>query len=134
MKVYNIYKNQKSDLAKFEDDRGQITDIFYQTQIDHACIVTNNSGAIRGNHYHKHTTQYIYIISGTLTYYSRFANDDGPINHYSALPGDFIISEPNEIHATKAGPEGCTFIAFAAGPRGGKNYENDTYRVESIII
>jgi hypothetical protein len=29
---------------------------------------------------------------------------------------------------------GCTFIAFAEGPRGGEDYESDTYRVDSIVI
>jgi hypothetical protein len=33
----------------------------------------------------------------------------------------------------KSGPDGCTFIAFAEGPRGGADYESDTYRVESIV-
>jgi hypothetical protein len=32
-----------------------------------------------------------------------------------------------------AGDDGCVFIAFAEGPRGGEDYENDTFRVDSII-
>jgi hypothetical protein len=48
--------------------------------------------------------------------------------------GDMIISEPGEIHAMRTGEHGCTFLAFAEGPRGGEDYESDTYRVDSIII
>ena len=102
--------------------------------MNHACIITNEPGAVRGNHYHKHTTQYTYILAGNLVYYSQPIHSTAPADVYVAAPGDFIISEPNEIHAMKAGSEGCTFIAFAAGPRGGEDYENDTYRVESIVV
>jgi hypothetical protein len=45
--------------------------------------------------------------------------------------GDMIISEPMEIHAMRTGEHGCTFIAFAEGPRGGEDYESDTYRVDN---
>ena len=44
-----------------------------------------------------------------------------------------IISEPMEIHAMRTGEHGCTFLAFAEGPRGGEDYESDTYRVDSIV-
>ena len=40
---------------------------------------------------------------------------------------------PNEIHALRIGPAGCEFLAFSSGERGGKDYESDTFRVDSII-
>jgi len=132
MKVYNTYENSENGLGNFSDNRGSITDIFYKKSINHCCIITNSGGAIRGNHYHNHTTQYTYIISGGLEYYSR-AVDGGEVNIYKAIPGDVIISEPLEIHAMKSNPEGCVFLAFAEGPRGGEDYETDTVRVDSII-
>ena len=132
MKVYNIYNNQEKNLGSFLDDRGTITDIFYQKSLNHGCIISNNPGAVRGNHYHNHTTQYTYILSGTLRYYASDL-DRIEIKHHDAVAGDFIISEPKEIHAMKAGADGCLFIAFAEGPRGGEDYEKDTIRVESIV-
>jgi dTDP-4-dehydrorhamnose 3,5-epimerase-like enzyme len=133
MKHYNIYENSEPGLGVFSDDRGAITDIFYKAGMNHACLITNNSGAIRGNHYHKLTTQYTYILTGSLTYYSKPVDSDEPANEFVAHHGDFIISAPMEIHAMKSSEGGCTFIAFAEGPRGGEDYETDTYRVESII-
>jgi len=134
MKVYNIYKNKESGLSKFSDERGSITDIFFKRNINHGCIITNEPGAVRGNHYHNLTTQYTYIISGTLTYYSSFIDSDSSVvTKYDAVAGDMIISEPREIHAMKSGNTGCVFIAFAEGPRGGEDYETDTVRVHSII-
>lgn len=132
MKTYNIYNNSKNGLGSFEDNRGTITDIFYMSNMNHGCIITNQPGAVRGNHYHKLTTQYTYILSGSVTYYSKALDSQDPADEFTAVTGDMIVSDPLEIHAMKAGPEGCTFIAFAEGPRGGADYESDTYRVEDI--
>ena len=133
MKTYNIYSQHGlPGLGAFKDDRGSITDIFYQANMNHGCVITNQPGAVRGNHYHKLTTQYTFVISGTLTYYSKNLDSARAPNVLQASAGDMIISEPFEIHAMKAGSDGCTFIAFAQGPRGGADYETDTYRVEDI--
>jgi len=133
MKHYNIYENNESGLGTFTDDRGTITDIFYKINANHACLITNTPGAVRGNHYHKHTIQYTYVLTGSMIYYSKPVDSDQPADEFLAKKGDFIISLPNEIHAMKATPDGCTFLAFAEGPRGGEDYETDTYRVDSII-
>ena len=133
MKHYNIYNNQEPKLGQFTDDRGSITDIFHLVDMNSGCLITNTPGAIRANHYHKLTTQYTYVLTGSIDYYSKPVDSKEPANVITAGPGDFIISEPNEIHAWRTGPEGCTLIAFAQGPRGGEDYESDTIRVESII-
>ena len=133
MKHYNIYNNTEPKLGSFTDDRGTITDIFHLVDMNSACLITNTPGAVRANHYHKQTTQYTYILSGTLEYYSKPVDRDQAPESITAVAGDFIISEPNEIHAMRAGADGCTLIAFAQGPRGGEDYENDTFRVDNII-
>ena len=133
MKTYNIYADHGvKGLESFADDRGTITDIFYTANMNHGCIIVNHTGAVRGNHYHKFTTQYTYILSGTLTYYSRSIGGDEQTDVFNAVAGDMIVSEPLEIHAMRSGADGCIFIAFAEGPRGGADYETDTYRVDDI--
>jgi oxalate decarboxylase/phosphoglucose isomerase-like protein (cupin superfamily) len=133
MKTYNIYSEHGQEgLGAFKDARGTITDIFYKANMNHGCVITNQPGAVRGNHYHKFTTQYTYVVSGTLTYYSKTIGSEKPAHDFVAVAGDMIISEPFEIHAMKSGTDGCTFIAFAEGPRGGEDYESDTYRVDDI--
>jgi len=133
MKHYNIYNNSQPKLGQFTDDRGSITDIFHLVDMNSGCLITNTPGAIRANHYHKLTTQYTYVLTGSIDYYSKPVDSEEPANVITAGPGEFIISEPNEIHAWRTGSEGCTLIAFAQGPRGGEDYESDTIRVESII-
>ena len=118
------------------DDRGFITDIFVKKNMNHACLIKSWIGAVRGNHYHKMTTQYTYIISGEMEYYWRnmIGSDSSPVQSRVIGPGDLVMSDPFEIHAMKClSPHGCTFIAFAEGPRGGEEYESDTFRVPSII-
>ena len=132
MKHYNINHNAEKGLGQHTDERGAITDLFYNRAINHGCIITNAPKAVRGNHYHKLTTQYTLVLNGSLNYYSKNADSD-PVQTFTAIHGDMIVSEPGEIHAMRAGEHGCTFIAFAEGPRGGEDYECDTYRVESII-
>jgi hypothetical protein len=68
-----------------------------------------------------------------MTYYSQPVDQSQSVESHMCVPGDFVISPPNEIHAMKASDRGCTFIAFAGGPRGGEDYESDTYRVASIV-
>lgn len=133
MKHYNIYSNSQEGQGSFTDQRGTITDIFYARQINHGCVITNEPGAVRGNHYHEFTTQYALILEGSLTYFSRPINSTQPAEVFEAGPGDMVISPPNEIHAMRAGAQGCTFLAFAEGTRGGQDYEADTHRVDSII-
>ena len=133
MKHYNIFDNTEEGLGVHKDERGVIADLFAKANMNSACLITNTPGAVRANHYHKQTTQYTYILSGSLDYYSKSVDSEEPANVVTAGAGDFIISEPNEIHAWRTGPEGCTLIAFAQGPRGGEDYENDTFRVDSII-
>ena len=133
MKHYNIYQGAPAGQSSFQDSRGTITDIFYACNINHGCIITNEPGAIRGNHFHRHTTQYALVLEGSLTYWSKPLDGSEPTRSFEAGPGDMLISPPNEIHAMQAGSQGCRFLAFAEGPRGGQDYEADTYRVDSII-
>ena len=46
--------------------------------------------------------------------------------------GEMVLTLPNEIHALTFDEEN-EFIVFSWGLRGGKDYELDTFRVESII-
>ena len=48
----------------FKDDRGEIIDIFVKSPKDHCSIITSKKGAVRGNHFHKKSIQYTFIVSG----------------------------------------------------------------------
>jgi dTDP-4-dehydrorhamnose 3,5-epimerase-like enzyme len=47
------------------DNRGSITDIIERFNFNGATIIESKKGSIRGNHYHKRTVQFIYVLHGT---------------------------------------------------------------------
>ncbi|MDP3740715.1 MAG: cupin domain-containing protein [bacterium] len=112
----------------FEDARGWIRDIFTGDPWEHCTIIFSKKGAIRGNHYHKKTTQLTYIISGQMLVLSQKIGGR-KIKKHVLKEGDFMVHKPMEMHAMIA-KKATMFLAFARGLRGGKNYEKDTYRIK----
>ena len=48
----------------FKDRRGMITDILEGATFDSLTILTCKRGSVRGNHYHKATHAYAYVVNG----------------------------------------------------------------------
>ena len=49
-----------------KDIRGIISDILENENINAITLITIKKGSIRGNHYHKKTYQWNYVISGKM--------------------------------------------------------------------
>jgi quercetin dioxygenase-like cupin family protein len=113
------------------DGRGTIRDIFPSAAPECVTVITSEVGAVRGNHVHDQSTQYIYVIEGELAAWWR-----DPVTGMVLLeqlgPGDLMTHDPGEEHAYQA-IEPTTFLAFAQGIRKGTDYEKDTRRVPSLI-
>ncbi|MBI4678724.1 MAG: cupin domain-containing protein [Elusimicrobia bacterium] len=109
----------------FRDSRGAIRDILDGVHVNAVTLVTSKRGSSRGNHFHKKTTQYLYVLDGRLRYVSR--KGKGALRSVILRPGDIAVSPPGEAHAVVA-LEDSSFIAISWGPRHGKNYEADTFR------
>lgn len=133
MKVINVFNQKNENLEIHQDNRGIIADVFYNTSIEHVAIIKSEPNVIRGNHYHKETTQSMLMTKGSLEYWYKPVDSDEPAQMYLCKVGDLITTEPYEIHALRITDEGNEFIVFSEGKRGGMDYESDTYRVESII-
>lgn len=132
MNKFNIYDNLPNNLGNFKDHRGTITDIFYNTNLNHVAIIDSVPFTERGNHYHAKSVQHMYIISGSLEYW--YKNETMQESKYEVcLPGDVITSEKFEVHALRIGDLGCVFMVFTEGLRGGRDYESDTFRVDNIM-
>jgi quercetin dioxygenase-like cupin family protein len=129
----NINDVDGTNLELHEDSRGSIIDVFYDENINHVAVVTSEPGAVRGNHYHKESTQHMLMTQGSLEYWYKPLGSDQEAEMIVAEEGDIVSTPPNEIHALRIGPEGNQFIVFSEGVRGGMNYEDDTFRVDSII-
>ena len=134
MKYKNIWENVLNPLELNEDNRGKIVDVFYNENINHVAVIDSIPNVVRGNHYHKLTTQHILITKGSLTYWYKEYNSKDNARSVELIEGDFISTPPMEIHALKIGNQGNQFIVFSSGLRGGKDYEQDTFRVKNIIV
>jgi len=110
----------------FKDKRGEIIDLLENVAINAITMITFRQGAIRANHYHKKTVQYNYILSGKIKFITRLGHRR--IQKYCAEKGDMVKVLPNEQHALMALSK-AVLLVFTRGPRGGKEYETDTYRL-----
>lgn len=115
------------------DHRGQISDIFYKATIEHVAIIeSTKAGLIRGNHYHKLTTQHIFMTRGSLRYWYRPVDESAPVRSVVVTEYEMVSTPPFEIHALEI-LEPNQFVVFSSGLRGGIDYESDTYR-EFVIL
>jgi len=133
MKNKNIWSVPEEPLELHEDNRGKIVDIFYKKNINHVAVVQSVKGSVRGNHYHRLTTQHMLITKGSLEYWHKPLNSEIDAECVLLKEGDFISTPPNEIHALNI-VEDNEFVVFTEGVRGGKDYEQDTFRLDESII
>ena len=116
-----------------EDERGKIVDILVNEAIDHVNLISFKKGAVRGNHYHKKSAHYNFVLSGTLKLLTKVPREK--IKNRIVASGELVFISPMERH-TLIALEDSEILVFTRGPRGGKNYEKDTYRLspdESLI-
>jgi oxalate decarboxylase/phosphoglucose isomerase-like protein (cupin superfamily) len=113
------------------DDRGCIIDLVENQNINAITYISFTKGAVRANHYHKKTTQWNYVTSGSVKLVTQINN--GEINEMILKPGDLVVTVPMEKHAI-LGLEDAEMLVFTEGPRGGKEYESDTFRLETPLI
>ena len=109
------------------DNRGYIKDLVENENINAVTIITLTKGAIRGNHYHKETFQWNYIMSGKMKLVTCLPGKG--TQEVIMEKGDFAVTEPHEQHAL-VGLENSEVLVLTKGPRGGAEYESDTYRLE----
>ena len=114
----------------FEDSRGTITDIVEQIDFNGATIISSKAGSIRGNHYHKESVQYIYVLEGRMI--SRSKKMGEKLTEVVVQRGDLISHEKYEAHMFEA-LEDTTFLVLSSGLRTGKDYEKDTFRISCPI-
>jgi dTDP-4-dehydrorhamnose 3,5-epimerase-like enzyme len=121
----------------FEDKRGKIIDIFVNLPKDHCSIITFNKGAVRGNHYHKKSCQFSFLLSGELDFYfGKVDKKNGKLKKLkkrTIKKNTLITHEPYEAHAFRS-KKNSVMIAFSCGVRGGKNYEKDTFRLKTKLV
>ena len=116
------------ELGRHEDSRGVIQDLL--GQVDAVTEIRSLAGAVRGNHVHRLTTQYTYVVSGSLL--TAYLEDDG-VHQETYGPGSLITEHAGVPHAWRSITD-TTVLVFTRGPRSGNAYESDTQRLEVPIL
>ena len=113
------------------DKRGIIIDLLERKKINSITFITQKKGMVRGNHYHKKTIQWNYLLKGKIELFTKKKNNK--LKKIILIKGDMAETSKNEKHAIRAIKD-SEFLVFTQGPRGGKNYEKDTFRLLKPLI
>ena len=121
----------------FKDSRGEITDLIENEKINAVTLITINKGAIRGNHFHKQSTQFTFILDGKFKLYRAKVDENGKVLgeiKCDIIEKNELITHPaHEAHTLEAISDNTSILAFACGKRGGSYYEDDTFRLETKL-
>lgn len=117
------------------DDRGAIFRLMDNPDIQSILYVTSEADVIRGNHYHKTTTQWVFVLEGQFTI--RLEHDSGADKSHrdqvKMNPGDMLMIPSGVPHAFEF-HNYSEFIEITDKPQGddGEFYDEDTVHVELI--
>ncbi len=115
----------------FEDARGEIRDILME-DTDAVTYITFTKNAVRGNHYHEHTDQWDYVLSGSFECYAR-KDPKGEKEMQVVKAGDRIYHPRGVQHTYRALEDGA-MLSFTKGPRRGHEFERDVIRLTEPLI
>ena len=115
----------------YRDKRGVIIDLLEKEKINAITYITQNKGKVRGNHFHKKTIQWNYLIKGKIEIVAKKKNSN--LKKIILSNGDLVETSKNERHAIRAIKD-SEFLVFTQGPRSGRNYEKDTFRLLKPLI
>ena len=115
----------------YKDERGLIIDLLEGKKINAITFVSQKKGRVRGNHLHKKTIQWNYLIKGKIELVTKKRNSKP--KKIILFKGDLAETSKNEAHAIKALKD-SEFLVFTQGPRGGREYEKDTFRLLKPLI
>ena len=115
----------------YKDDRGIIKGLLEKKNINAITHITQKKNKIRGNHFHKKTIQWNYLLKGKIKIVSK--KKSSKAKSILLKKGDLVVTSQNESHAILAIVD-SEYLVFTQGPRGGKEYENDTFRLSKPLI
>ena len=123
---------KKIDISPAHSDgRGVITDLLQDETINAVTLISFEKDAVRANHYHKETFQWNYLLSGKIKLVTQIPDQEKV--ELIMNKGDFTVTVPYESHALIA-VEPSELLVLTKGPRCGKDYESDTFRLTPPLI
>ena len=122
-------------ITPFEDFRGSLKKILKKSNIgkdldiEEAYVLYSKKGAIRGNHYHKETTEYFCVLKGSVKFATKVVGKEH-IEEISIDEGDNIVVEvpPLTAYAIINEKDEKAIILVLSTKEYDENY-NDTYKM-----
>lgn len=112
-------------MKQHKDARGIIKDLLVGKK-GAVTYITFKKGAVRGNHFHKKTIQYDFILSGS------FLCASGN-KQMRVIAGEMIEHRAGIPHAYEALEDG-EMISCVYGPRKGEDYSSDTFKLDVPLL
>lgn len=91
----------------YSDERGSLTQLVHGS-IGQVNVLVNRKGTMRGNHYHKISTESFYAVSGSVKV---MCSKDDATEEKIFTGGDFFQINPFVIHSMVF-PEDCVLVAM----------------------
>jgi len=110
----------------FTDTRGSIFD-FVEEKVGHIGMVTFNKGVTRGNHYHKKSVQYSYVLEGKIKLIVSDVN--GKNRKEIMLTEGMLTTIPVGIVHTYTALTKAKMLDITTLSRNDNGYEKDTVRM-----
>lgn len=118
-------------VAEYADERGEILNLV-EGEISSVLLITSKAGSLRANHYHKHDSHYVYVLSGKMEYFEKeLDKPSAKLEKIILSPGRMVFTPPMKAHAMKFLTD-TVFLAITTRPRGQAAYEADTTRIALI--
>jgi len=106
----------------YEDNRGLITNYYFDEPLNLVGYVSSVKGSIRGNHYHPIQTQKCLLISGSYISVTKDLNEENSVVETRYIKaGELSIIPPNIAH-TMIFLEDSVLLNLVAGEREHQNY------------
>ena len=116
----------------FADERGSISDLLVNEQIDHIGMLISKKGSIRGKHYHKEQKQYTLVLNGKIRIVTKDVTKvDSEIESMDVDEMEMVLFPPFYYHSLES-LEDSKCLIFTSKSRIGNSYEEDTIRIENI--
>lgn len=102
-------------LTPFVDSRGALKKVLQQSRLDanirEAYLLFTRQGAIRGNHYHRSTLEYFFVVQGIAAIALQGPGEDAPRVMELAAEDNLLLKVPPGVaHALKNKGEGLLII------------------------
>ncbi len=113
------------------DENRLLMDLLIKGSVSSVTYLTCKQGFVLGNHFHKYTTRYSFVLKGKILLVSQKENH--PIAKRILEKGEMCITQPMEKYAYFA-LEDTELLVLAKGPSGNTEFESDTYPVWEPLI